>query len=411
MSRISIAFLVVLMLLATASFRSSAEVVKKRYKIDVSGLGSYRAKQTRAEGLARKRFLADYISGKLSPELVQQLREEIDIALTPSDSFVKGFQVLKADESEDGSMVVTVSGEVDVPLVVEALVSNHVLRFSDPAPKVLLMPSGRAADAGVTKSIRALTFEHLKNVGLRPVAFEGATRVTSVQQHIDSNQVRLIASSVTEYQADFIVFIDAEPETRPSSVGGYICDMNLTYSIIRPNTNVILGEGIASDRGSGNTATLALDRALDSTAPVIASRAIGQLYESIFADSDVITDKPQIKNSFTLTVLFKNDPSQIQQIIDALQQREVTVSLASGGAADRLVLETTTSQVDLFNVLNSIRLKGATPAKTQVVEFTENTLTVEIVNDGTKATRIPATPPSPPAGTRAQAAVIRTRGN
>ena len=410
MSRISITFLAVLMFVS-ASSRSSAEVVKKRYKIDVSGVGSYRAKQTRAEGLARKRFLTDYISGKLSPELVQQLREEIDIALTPSDSFVKEFQVLNTDESDDGNMVVTVSGEVDVPSVVEALVSNHVLRFSDPAPKVLLMPSGRAADAGVTKSIRALTFERLKNVGLRPVAFEGATRVTSIQQHIDSNQVRLIASSVIEYQADFIVFIDAEPETRPSSVGGYICDLNLTYSIIRPNTNVILGEGIASDRGSGNTATLALDRALDSTAPVIASRAIGQLYESIFADSDVITDKPQIKNTFTLTVLFKNDPGQLQQIIDALRQREVTVTLASGGAADRLVLETTTSQVDLFNVLNSIRLKGASLAKTQVVEFTENTLTVEIVKDGTKATRNLATPPSPAAGTGPKAAVIRTRGN
>lgn len=409
MNRRSFIVATLFVVIAFTSSQCSAEIVKKRFKIDVSGVSSSRARQTRAEGLAKKQFLTDYISGKLSPELVQHLREEIDIALTPSDSYIKGFQVLNTDEGEDGKMVVTVQGEVDVPSVIEALVSNHVLRFGDPAPKVLLMPSGRAADPGLTKTIRALSFQRLKDVGLRPVAFEGVSRVTSIQQKMEESQARLIASTTTEYQADYIVFIDADPQTRPASVGGYICDLNLTYTVIRPNTNVILGEGIASDRGSGNTETLALARALDSTAPAIAARAIGQLYDSIFADSDVVTDKAQLKNSFTLTVLFKDNATQLQQIVDALREREIAVSLATGGAGDRLVLETATSQVDLFDVLNAIRLKGATPAKTQIVEFTENTFTVEVVKDGAMSKHAASARPPKPSAASPGPAVLSLR--
>lgn len=388
------------------SFPGRAETVKKRYSLDISGAGSRRAMQMKAEAMARKRLLTDYIQDKLSPEFFDKYREDIDVSLTPSESYLREFKVLAVDDGDGSKVVITVQAEVDLPSVLESLTAAHVLRFGRPVPKVLLFPSQNSGQLGITKTIRALVFDHLKQVGLQPVALEGVSQVTSIQGKLSGEQARIIASTGLEYQADYVIFIDAQPDIKPASVGGYICDLNLTYTILRPNNNVILGEAVASERGSGNSQQAALDRALDSLASVIATRAIGQLYDSIFADSDVLMDTQQLKNSVIVTVLFKDNPQQTQEIINALQEHGAQVTLATGGASDRFVVETAMGPTDLYSLLNSLVLRGPEIFRTPVVEFREGTVSIEIVKDGAKAKSNVAAAP-PPA--RKSAAVVTLR--
>jgi hypothetical protein len=406
----SIWVVVVLCAICSLDVKSSAEITKKRYTFDLPGAGSRRATQMRAEGMARKRLLSDFISDKLSPELLSKFGEEIDVNLTPAENYLREFKVLSSIDGEGSKVVVTVQGDVDLPSVLEALTAGHVLRFGEPAPKILFMPSQNSGQFGVTKTLRALIFERLKQVGLRPVAFEGVSRVTSIQGKVSGEEARIIASTGLEYQTDYVVFIDAAPIVRPASVGGYICDLNITYTVVRPNNNIILGEGIASERGSGNSQQAALDMAVDALAPGVATKAIGQLYDSIFANSDVITEVASLKNTITLSVLFKDSAVQTQEIVKTLQDRGATVTLATGGAVDRFVIESTISQMDLYTILNSLVLKGPETFTTPVVEFSEGTLSVEIVKRG--ATPKKATVASPnfaPAKKISAGAIVRMK--
>src|SRR5262249_57693685 len=107
-----------------------------------------------------------------------------------------------------------------------------------------------------------------------------------------SEEVKSLVRSAIQYGADYLIYVDAEVENKPFSQGGYISDGNFIYTILRPNGNLILGESIVSERGSGSSPMLAFDRALDSIAPVIAQSAIGQLYQAIYSDSDVIYNTP-----------------------------------------------------------------------------------------------------------------------
>jgi hypothetical protein len=393
-------------LVILCSISSTAEIVKKRYSFEISGAGSRRAMQMKAEGLARRRIISDYIQDKLSPDFFEKYREDIEISLTPSENYLKDFKVLAVDEGDGSKVVITVQGNVDLPSVLESLTASHVLRFGKPAPKLLLFPSKNSNQFGVTKAIRALVFDHLKQVGLQPVAFEGVSRVTSIQGKVSGEQVKIIASSGLEYQADYVMFIDAQPDIKPASVGGFICDLNLTYTILRPNNNVILGEAVASERGSGSSQQAALDRALDSLAPVITTRAIGQLYESIFADSDVLMDSQQLKNSVTLTVLFKDNAQQTQAIVNALKEYGAQVTMASGGAADRFVVESAMNATQLYSFMNSLVLRGPELFRTPVVEFREGLMSVEIVKEGSTAKNSIAPAPSMP---RKSAAVVNLR--
>jgi hypothetical protein len=134
---------------------------------------------------------------------------------------------------------------------------------------------------------------------------------------------------------------------------------------------------------------LAFDRALDSVAPVIAKVAIGQLYESIYSDSDVIYDRPQLKQEKTVVINFAN-AALVQAVIKRLEQTGATARLGTGmsDVSSRLTIETMMDDVDLYEWFNQQNFTiGGKGFKTPVVAYAENRIEVEAVAEQARPRR------------------------
>jgi len=165
---------------------------------------------------------------------------------------------------------------------------------------------------------------------------------------------------------------------------------------MRPNDNRILGEGVITTRGSANSGMVAFGKAMDEAAPILMTRAVGQLYQSIFADSDVIYDQKQLKNTIALTVYGKTSSQQTQAIIRALQAQNAYVTLGVGAVGDRMIVETSMDVLDLYNFFNDQTFEaGGMRFKAPVVGYGENTLEVEIVSPNGQPKKARATTPPP----------------
>ncbi|MGH9764558.1 MAG: hypothetical protein ACREDR_39730, partial [Blastocatellia bacterium] len=253
---------------------------------------------------------------------------------------------------------------------------------------VMILPSSRFEDPKAAKTLRALIFDKVKQAGLRPVAFESTT--SSVDFRITEKvtpklvEQKALIRQAAQYGADYLIYIDTEAETKPFSQGGYICDANFIYTILRPNGEFILGESVVSERGSGSSGMLAFDRALDSVAPTIAQTAIGQLYQAIYSDSDVIYNTPQARQEKTLVIHWATAPL-VQAIVERLQDAGTRGTLGTGmsEAASRVKLETGMDDFEMYQWFNGQTFNlGGKIYKTPVVAYSENVIEVEAVLAG-----------------------------
>jgi hypothetical protein len=388
-----------MVVLAAASF-ARAESMRKRYAFPYDRT-TRKASSMAAASQARKRFLKDFLADRFAPEIAN-LGEDLDIALDPPDQYLVSFNVISERLNDDETQVtLTVEGDVDLALIVSALVQNKVVSFGKDAPRVMVMPSSRFEDPKAARTLRALIFDKIKQAGLRPVAYE--CNVVSVDFRIKekitptSLEVKSLIRSAVQYGADYLIYVDAEVENKPFSQGGYISDGNFIYTILRPNGNLILGESIVSERGSGSSPMLAFDRALDSVAPVIAQTAIGQLYQAIYSDSDVIYKTPQLKQEKTLVVYWAGAPL-VQAIVERLQNAGTRASLTTGmsDAGSRMKLETGMSDFELYEWFNGQTFTVDRKIyKTPVVAYSENVIEVEPVLSGQVPRRPLAKAPPP----------------
>lgn len=392
-----------MLLLLSVVIGASAETMRKRYTFDYDR-ATRKASEKRAEALAKKKFLADFLSEKFSKEIVDNLAEEIDIALDPAEDYINTFKIVGTPRLNDDEtqITITVEGEVELPKMVSALVLNKVLSFGEKPIKVMLLPSSRFQSPRATKSVRALIFEQLTQAGLQSVAFEGITETyySSIKGKImpNSAEFKTIQKIVRQYNADYLIYIDAEIDNRPASIGGYICDASFIYTIMRPDDNLILGEGqLPLTRGSGNSDLIAFDKVVEQVSPELVKQAVGQLFRSIFSDSQVIYSTPQLKNTITLTVYDKRS-DHIAKIIEAVKASGAEVRLGSGTEiASRIEVETSMDTLGLYNLLNSFTLQvGAQKFKTPVVGYAENSVEVEITDINAQPKRArPTKPPQP----------------
>ena len=384
-----------LLLLGAFALPASADTVRKRYTFPYDR-ATRKASSMVAAKNARKQFLRDVLAEKFSPEITSKFAEDIDIALDPPDQYITTFTVISERTNADETQVtLTVEGDVDFAAMISALVQNKVLSFGKEAPKVMLIPSTRFEDPKAAKTLRALVYDKVRQAGLRPVAFESASDTVNlrVKAKVTPTEVerKAMIRQATQYGADYLIYIDAEVETKPFSQGGYIADGNFIYTILRPNGGLILGESIVSERGSGSSPMLAFDRALDSVAPVIAQTAIGQLYQAIYSDSDVVYDSVQLKEEKTVVVNFA-PAIVVQSIIERLQNKGAKATLGTGmsDVSSRLKVETDMDDVDLYEWFNAQTLTaGGKTYKTPVVAYAENLIEVEAVVQAAQPRRTP----------------------
>jgi hypothetical protein len=387
--------LAVLVLIACSSTTTQAETLRKRYPFPYDPK-IRQASSMKAESEARKRLIQDFLAAKFSPQIVSNFAEDIDVALDPPDEYLTSFKVVseKVNDAET-QVTLTVEGEFDFAEMVSALVQNKVLSFGKQPPKVMVLPSSRFEDPKAAKTLRAMIYDKIKQAGLRPVAFEGATESLSFRFKGNvtptSIERQALIRTAIHYGADYLIYIDTEVETKSFSQGGYVADANFIHTILRPNGALILGESIVSERGSGSSPMLAFDEALDSVAPVIAKVAIGQLYESIYSDSDVVYDTPKLKQEKTLVINFAS-AALVQAVIEELKTTGATARLGTGmsDVSSRVTIETMMDDTDLYEWFNRqyFTVAGA-GFKTPVVAYSENKIEVEAVADRARPKREP----------------------
>jgi hypothetical protein len=390
----------VALLVVVGATASAQETKRKRYTFDLDPR-IRRASLAKAQTTARKQFLRDYLGTKFSSEIINAYAEDIDIALDPPDDYLLSFDVVSEKTNEDESQVtLTVEGVVDTASMIAKLVEQKVLSFGDPAPKIMVLPSGQFDDPASAKAVRALIYDKVKQAGLRPVAFEGMTQTMSIQVRpggqLTAGDRKILIRTAVEYGADYLVYIDTQKDVRPFSQGGYISDANFTYTILRPNANLILGENIISARGSGSSAMLAFDRSLDEASPELASNMLGNLYESIYADSDVITSIAQIKTQLTL-VVHEATGQQTGAITGRLRDMGATVNNLSGdGIVNRYSVEVSMDDSELYDWFAAQKWTVAGKGfSTPVVAFAENRIEIEVVPGGGASKRALAARPKP----------------
>ena len=389
-------------LVAMLATVAGAEVKRKRYTFDLNPK-IRQASLIKARTLAKQAFLRDYLADKFSADITNRYAEDIDIALTPPDRFLTSFEVIAEDtESKPGQVVMTVEGVVDTAAMISGLVQNDVLSFGDDPPKIMMMPSPRFGGDYPVEPIRALVYDQVKQAGLRPVDYNQNKENVSVQirkgGQLAPNDIKILVRQATIYNADFLIYVDVDPQVKPFSQGGYIADSDLLYTIVRPNANEILGEGAISARGNGSSPKLAFNRALDDIAPVFASDMLGRLYQSIYEASDVITDQVQLANQIELTI-DEARPEQIQAVLNHLKGQGARVDLLAGsgsGMVSRFGVEIAMDDMQVYELLNGLRLSAAgREFRTPVVHFAENRVEVEVVPINAQPRRTAAPRPKP----------------
>lgn len=392
----------VVALAAVVAVSVPAETKRKRYTFDVNPK-TRKASLTRATTQAKSAFLRDFLNQMFSPEIVERYAEDIDIALTPPDRFLTKFDVVGEDtDSRPGQVVLTVEGEVDLASMISALVQGEVLSFGDDPPKIMLMPSPRFTTDTPIEPVRALIYNDVKQAGLRPVDYTQIKENVSVQirkgGQLAPNSIKILARQAEVYNADFLIYVDIDPQVKPYSQGGYIADSDLLYTIVRPNANEILGEGVISARGSGSSPKLAYNAAIDEIAPILSSDMLGNLYRSIYSQSNVITDTVQLKNQIELTI-DEAKPEQIQAVLGKLKGMGANVDVLAGsgsGMVSRFSVEIAMDDEQLYEMLNAQRLSaGGREFKTPVVFFAENRVEIEAVPINAVAKRPAAPRPKP----------------
>jgi hypothetical protein len=362
--------------------------------------------------MVRKRFLDDFLQKRLSPKLSG---DRVDIALDPADAYLISFTIVAAAlNSSQTEVTITVEGEVDTAALVAALVQNKVIAFGKNPPKVMFLSGNNADDQKAAEKLRALVFDRIRQAGLQPVVRNNAELLGSSVRHgasVSEAERQALLGKAREYGADYLFYVNTETDPQTVFGGkGVLTNVRLTYTILRPNGNSILGESVLSAKGQGKSHAEAFDSALEGDgdgegiAPQFAKKAVGQLYQGIFSDSDVIGDASPTDSEKTLSIEGATS-SVVQAIIVRLKAAGIQVRLLSGisGAASRLNLQTEKSDLELYDLFAGLSIAaGGKSYRLSVAAYSENNFEIEAVAAGAVARRKPIVklPPKPPRQTK-----------
>lgn len=398
MNRLCAFVIAILFLLAFHCLPVQAETQRERY-VFAYDPSTQTPTTDELRRLARKKFIEDFLRKRLSPKIVSEAGDRVEIALDPPEDYLTSFKFVSASLNSDRTQVtMTVEGEVDMASLVAALVQNKVITFGRNAPKVMFLSANNADDQKAAEKLRALAFERIRQAGLQPVVRgnnEPLMRKSPAAMSDAERQALLLTAR--EYGADYVFYISTEADAKTVFSGnGYLTTVNLTYTILRPNGAAILGESVLSAKGQGTSRIAAFDMALtgdgdtEGIAPQFAKKAVGQLYQAIFSDSDVVGAASQPPDQEKTLAIEAASPAVVQAVIANLKAAGMQVSLLSGisTAASRFRLQTSKSDLDLYELLNnqSVSVSGK-PYRLSVAAYTENNFEVEAVAIGAQPRR------------------------
>lgn len=405
--------IVCLAMLFSAQIINQADTVSKKYRISYNRSTDTPSLED-AESEAKKLLIQDDLKEKFSPEIMAQLKEKIASAIDTPDRFLISYDLLGESLNRDETQrILEIEGEVDTASVIGILAQKKLLTFGQQAPKVMLLSSAETEYQKATTSLRARIFQKLSQAGLH-IVDENTTQTLNIRSKTPpssrSGQQTIVRQS-KEYGADYLIAITTQVDAK-SVLNGYSTDVNLTYTVSRPNSDSILGEGTIKGHSSGASQMVAFDKTFDKIAPVFAMRATGDLYKSIFSDSDIIYSTPQLRQDKTIIVNWADSPT-IQAIIRQLEQTGATVTLGTGmsSASSRLHVSTNLSDLELYKLFNSQTVSvGGKAYTTPVVAYAENVIEIEALAPRAIPRKKPvSTPPQPQPKPGPQVAILEVK--
>jgi hypothetical protein len=390
----------ILALVSVTSAATFAQVTRKTVTVNWPVELPRRAAEIAIDAQAQRALIETVVDEKLSRELLMYRSTEIQSALQPLEAYATQFAVIS--RTPNGTrMNVLCEAEVDLGAILFALVRANVLTFGQDPPRVLLVPGPNTKLEGV-KSIRARLRETLGGAGFQLLAIED---VASGFKPASPTQGDGINRQVAGARADVIAVVALKGAQVPSPVGGAVLDASLQFTVLRPQDNKILAEQAFSARGSGATLLAAEEAVYEELGPAMA-RALGaQLAAAVFAGTEV-RDPTALAHATNIDVYSRPSPAATAALLAFLKQRDVRVSLASGGGlsssanrtpVDRLVAEGSPGIADIYGWLTGAKFGPAEGFSAVVVAYGDGFVGVEILSAGAtpKASEVSAPPQKP----------------
>ncbi len=390
-----------------------------------------RAADLAADALARKALIESIINERMSPTLLEWRGAEIRNALEPLDALISHFSVVTRESLDGERERLLVDADVDLGAVLLRLVTAKVLTILPEAPRILLVP-GPGTSLEMVKAIRSRLRTTLAAAGLElPAVEEVATRFVAPPA-TSALGVAAVVRQLAETRADLIAIITVNTQQAPSTVGGVVLDATVHFSVVRPNDNAIVGEQAFSTRGAGATRLLAEQAMLDDVSPAVARALGGQICSAVFAGANLIEPSAVLHRAFTVNVFYRPSGAATTALVGYLVGRNLRVHLGSSALADgtgefhnrvgdarfgatrpapadRLVVEGDATVEDLYNLLSNARFGSGNAFSVSVIEYADNYVGVEILDERTPP-RVPKVVSPPPAAAVRAALLASTDG-
>lgn len=333
-----------------------------------------------------KRLLAEeYLNRRLSPMLLARRGDDVRVALDPVASLLSGFTVVSRTDVPGNHVRVVCEAEVDAAAVVLRLVENRVLSFGSRGPRVLLAPAAGTSPE-MLQQLRARMTEVVGASGITVIAEEAtAPAVAAGGGSIDERAAHTRAA--IDAGAHFIALLAVSPARAPSPVGGVVLDTSIRYTLLRTYDSAIVGERVfPSERTSGVSYEMAVQRVLDKVGPAAARAIAGRVAEALFSNGRVVDTTVQ-EGSVTVNVMLRPSPAATTALLAFLRERGFHATLGTGGQAtadrvpaERIVVNDHASVEELYALFAAGSFGPSNALRASVFEHGADSLGVEVVD-------------------------------
>jgi hypothetical protein len=376
---------------------------------------------------ARRLLAEEYLNRRLSPVLLTRRGDDVRVALDPLASLLSDFKVISRTDVPGNHVRVVCEADVDAAAVVLRLVENRVLSFGSRGPRLLLAPAAGTSPE-MLQALRARMTEVVGASGITVIAEEAAAPgVVGGRGSIDERAAHVRAA--VDAGAHFVALLAVSPARAPSPVGGVVLDTSIRYTLLRAYDAAIVGEHVfQSERTSGVSYEMAVQRVLDKVGPAAARAIAGRVAEVLFSNGRVVDTTVQ-QGDVTVNVMLRPNPAATTAFLAFLRERGFHAALGTGRQttgdrvpAERIVVNDHVSVEDLYALFADGSFGPSNALHASVFEHGADSLGVEIVDGSAKPANEPIqrldarpTPASPenvtsapraPADTSAQAPAV-----
>ena len=347
---------------------------------------------------AKRLLTEEYLNRRLSPVLLTRRGDDVRVALDPVASVLSDFRVISRTDVPGNHVRVVCEADVDAAAVVLRLVENRVLSFGSRGPRLLVAPAAGTSPE-VLQALRARMTEIVGASGITVIAEEAAASGVVTGRGSMEDRAAHIRAAV-DAGAHFVALLAVSPARAPSPAGGVVLDTTIRYTLLRTYDAAIVGEHVfPSERTSGVSYEMAMQRVLDKVGPAAARAIAGRVAEVLFSNGRVVDTTVQ-QGDVTLNVMLRPNPAATTAFLAFLRERGFRAALGTGRQAtadrvpaERIVVSGHASVEELYALFADNSFGPSNALRASVFEHGADSLGVEIVDGSARPVNEPSRPP------------------